>query len=122
MVWPITAEQLRKQLKYKPGQDDPEELDLFAAAACELIDKLTGRDVDESRHLKPDGELPAVFELAARETAKLWWAQSNHGPRSGMNLDSDAIGPPMGAELPRKVQGWLAKYPARVGFGSDVRR
>ena len=45
--------------------------------------------------------------MAARETAKLWWEQSKNGPRGG-GEDPSA---PMGADLPRRVQGWLSPYP-----------
>lgn len=116
MVWPITKEQLRSALGYKPGQDDDEELELFALAACELIDDRTGRIDDPARHLRPNGELPIIFTLAARETAKLWWQQSKNGPRAKAADPGDQSGPPMGADLPRKVQGWLEPYPAPPGI------
>lgn len=113
--WPITEHELRKALGYDAQQGDTDELRLFASAACERIDIHTGRNVDAERHKLPNGELPTMFILAARETAKLWWQQSKNGPR-GVPTDPGAqvSGPPMGADLPRKVEGWLAPYPPRI--------
>lgn len=120
-TWPIAAADLRKALGYSDTQGDADELELFASAACERIDTYTGRDVDPTRHQKADGSLPVVFTLAARETAKLWWQQSKNGPRGVPSDPSMQLqGPPMGADLPRKVEGWLADYPPRWGFGIDT--
>lgn len=110
MTWPLNRADLRSALKFDSAQGDNETLDLYIGAACEAIDKRTGRDVDPTRHLLTNGELPLIFTLAARETAKLWWQQSFNGPRG--NADATAGGPPMGAALPRKVEGWLEGYPA----------
>ena len=117
----LTAEDLRMALGFQLGQGDPDELDLFAQAAVERIDTYTGRDVDPDRHLLPSGELPVIFRLAARETAKLWWQQSKNGPRGVPSSEGiTQVGPPMGADLPRKVEGWLAAYPPRPGFGATA--
>ena len=117
----LTAEDLRMALGFQLGQGDPDELDLFAQAAVERIDTYTGRDVDPDRHLLPSGELPVIFRLAARETAKLWWQQSKNGPRGVPSSEGiTQFGPPMGADLPRKVEGWLAAYPPRPGFGATA--
>ena len=115
--WPINEVGLRKALGYDAEQGDTEELRLFAAAACERIDLHTGRNIDPTRHLIT-GHVPLIFIMAARETAKLWWQQSKNGPRAIPGNPGDQLaGPPMGADLPRKVEGWLSPYPAPPGFG-----
>lgn len=120
-TWPITIASLREALQYDSTEGDPNELLLYATAACERIDTETGRDVDQHRHELSDGTLPVIFVLAARETAKLWWQQSKNGPRKVPSSPGDQIvGPPMGADLPRKVQGWLAPYPPPPGFGQPI--
>lgn len=110
MVWPLTRTDLRSALSFGPTDGDNAELDLYIEAACEAIDRRTGRDKDPTRHLLESGEVPTIFKLSARETAKLWWQQSKNGPRG--QVAADAGGPPMGAALPRKVEGWLESYPA----------
>ena len=116
----LTADDLRVALGYQPGQGDPDELALFVAATVDRIDTYTGRNVDQTRHLV-SGELPVIFRLAARETAKLWWQQSKNGPRGVPSSEGiTQFGPPMGADLPRKVEGWLAAYPPRPGFGATA--
>jgi len=115
--WPIGPADLRKALSFKDTDGDVGELTLFATAACETIDKKTGRDIDPTRW-ETNGDLPSIFTMAARETAKLWWQQSKNGARAASPLSGDqVVGPPMGAELPRKVEGWLADYPPPHGFG-----
>lgn len=121
MQWPITENDLRTALGFKAGEGDRDELELFAQAACEHIDRVTGRHVEPRRHELANGDLPVMFRMAARETAKLWWQQAKSGPRPVVDPDGGLMGPPMGATLPRKVQGWLEPYPPRVGFGEDVR-
>ncbi|UUE19328.1 head-tail connector protein [Microbacterium sp. J1-1] len=112
--WPITAGALRTALQIGPTDEDTDELNLFAAAACERIDQYTGRDIDPARHEITPGKLPTIFILAARETAKLWWQQTKNGPRNRPAQGPDSDGAPAGIDLPRKVQGWLASYPPRV--------
>ncbi|MDR0594529.1 MAG: hypothetical protein LBG60_15030 [Bifidobacteriaceae bacterium] len=113
--WPIGAADLRKALGFRPDQGDTPELDLYAASASVRIDAHTGRTVEPERH-EVGGALPEVFVLAARETAKLWWQQSRNGPR-GLPQDPDSrSGPPMGADLPYRVVGWLAAYPPPPGI------
>lgn len=121
-TWPITAATLRKALGYKTDEGDAAELELFAAAACEAIDERTGRDTDPTRHLIGDPpHVPVIFIMAARETAKLWWQQTKNGPRGGgVDPNGQTQGPPMGAALPRKVEGWLEPYPAPPGFGQPI--
>lgn len=53
---------------------------------------------------------PTIVHLAGREVAKLWWQQSKNGPRGLPTAAGDQVGPPMGADLPRKVEGWLSPY------------
>ncbi|MFA8415112.1 hypothetical protein ACEPTV_33240, partial [Burkholderia pseudomallei] len=79
--WPITEADLRKALGYDVQQGDTDELRLYAAAACERIDRETGRDVEPHRHEKPDGSLPAGFFMAARILARMSWQQDKNGPR-----------------------------------------
>lgn len=118
--WPITTTDLKTALGIRADQQpapDPEELELFTTAACERIDEHTGRAADPTRHLKADGTLPVIFRLAARETAKLWWQQTKNGRRGApSDPDTQLDGPPMGADLPRKVEGWLAPYPPPPGI------
>lgn len=111
--WPITAADLRTALQIGPADEDTDELALFALAACERIDQYTGRDIDQARHELTPGKLPTIFVLAARETAKLWWQQTKNGARNRPQ-QGEAEGPPAGADLPRKVQGWLGGYPPRL--------
>jgi hypothetical protein len=130
--WPITAADLRKALSYGSTQGDEDELALYAKAVCEEIDAATGRRdrmtgelVNPTRWVitetvTPDvGDpydvevLPSIFVLAAREAAKLWWQQSFNGPKG---QPEGAGGPPMGADLPSKVKGWLSKYPPVPGI------
>lgn len=121
VTWPITAEMLRSALGYESTQGDETELTLFATAASQRIDNETGRDIDEHRHELPDGTLPVLFIMAARETAKLWWQQAKNGPRGNPQALADQpAGPPMGADLPRKVSGWLENYPPPPGFGQPI--
>jgi hypothetical protein len=56
--------------------------------------------------------------MSARETGKLWWQQSKNGPK-GVPSDPtmQVQAPPMGAALPRKVEGWLSDFPPAPGFG-----
>ena len=118
--WPIGADELRRALGYDATQGDADELALFAAAACERIDVHTGRDSDPTRHLV-NGSVPLIFVMAARETAKLWWQQSKNGPRAiPSNPGDQVVGPPMGADLPRKVEGWLSPYLPQPGFGQPT--
>jgi hypothetical protein len=114
--WPIGAGALRKALRLRPDQEDTAELELYAASASGRIDDATGRSQEPTRH-EIDGKLPEIFILAARETAKLWWQQSRNGPR-GIPQDPDGrtTGPPMGADLPYRVQGWLAPFPPPPGI------
>lgn len=111
--WPIAAAALRTALQIGPTDEDSDELNLFAAAACERIDQYTGRDIDPSRHEIAPGKVPTIFVLAARETAKLWWQQTKNGARN-RPPQGEVEGPPAGADLPRKVQGWLGSYPPRL--------
>lgn len=109
--WPPDTNAIRTALGYTVHDGDDAELKLYMRAACELIDKLTGRETDPTAHLLANGDVPAVFVLAARETAKLWWQQSFNGPRGGPTDGSQyPNGVPMGAELPRRVQAWLETY------------
>ena len=123
-TWPITIATLRKALGFSADQGDDDELALYTQAACELIDQKTGRDKDPLRHTVTVADapvVPIVFILAARETAKLWWQQAKNGPRGGVTDPAAQVqGPPMGAALPRKVEGWLLDYPAPPGFGQPV--
>ena len=116
--WPISVASLRRALNFTETQGDSDELELFARAACERIDVKTGRDTDPTRHLKGDGTLPIIFIQSARTTAKLWWQQEKNGPK-GQPVDPSAqsYGPPMGADLPRRVEGWLSPYQPRPGIG-----
>lgn len=120
-TWPITIATLRKALGFSDTQGEDLELALFTQAACELIDKRTGRDADPTRHLVTIGTdqvVPIALINSAREIAKLWWQQSKNGPKGVPSDQSMQIqGPPMGATIPRKVEGWLADYPAPPGFG-----
>ena len=111
--WPLHAADLRKALEYDVSQDDAAELELFMASACERIDTYTGRNNDAARHVLPSGKLPTIFVLAARYTAKLWWQQEHKGPRARPSGE-DGETAPMGVDLPRKVQAWLAPYPPRL--------
>ncbi|CAH0248434.1 hypothetical protein [Microbacterium sp. Bi128] len=111
--WPLHAEDLRKALEYSVGQDDAEELELFMAAACERIDRETGRHRDPERH-EVNGRVPAEFLLWARALAKLRWRQEKKGPRARPDDGGDAVG----FDLPRAVQEGLAQYPPRPGFGA----
>lgn len=110
--WPITGNDLKTALQ-TPEEADAAELTLFALAASERIDDYTGRLSEPTRHALPSGEMPVIFVLAARETAKLWWQQTKNGPRN-RPPQGDESGPPAGVDLPRKVQGWLANYPPRL--------
>ncbi len=116
--WPLNAGDLRNALEYGVGQDDAAELDFYMKAACERVDRKTGRDVEPGRH-DVNGEVPALLVLAALRTAKLWWQQDKNGPRarpSGEELaPNEGIG---GIDLPRTVAGILADFPPRPGFGS----
>ncbi|MFG6277928.1 head-tail connector protein [Microbacterium sp. 5K110] len=116
--WPLRANDLRKALEYSVGQDDAAELEMYIKAACERVDRKTGRDVEPTRH-EVNGHVPALFVLAARRTAKLWWQQDKKGPRArptGEELaPNEGIG---GIDLPRTVAGILADYPPRPGFGA----
>lgn len=116
-TWPITVTTLRKALGYQPTQGDSDDLELYAAAACERIDEKTGRVTDPTRHLGTDGTLPTIFILAARETAKLWVQQGSNGPK-GQPTDPGAqvTGPPLGIDLPRRVEAWLTPYPPAPGI------
>lgn len=111
--WPLTTADMRTALQIPVGQEDDSELLLFIRAACEMIDRKTGRNIDKTRH-EVAGVLPSIFILAARETAKLWWQQTKNGPRNRPPQGEDFSGPPMGADLPRKVSSWLAEYPPRL--------
>ena len=120
-TWPITVATLRKALGYAENQGDADELALFAQAACERIDTRTGRDVEPTRHNLGDAKPPIIFILSARETAKLWWQQSKNGPRGNVTDPGAQVqGPPMGAELPRKVEGWLSPFQPAPGFGQPL--
>lgn len=113
ITWPLTANDLRTALGYTPTQEDTDELGLFMQAACDRVDRDTGRDTDPTRWLVA-GQVPVTFVLAAREIAKLWWQQTKNGPRNRPPQGEDPGGPPAGADIPRKVQGWLASYPPRI--------
>lgn len=116
-AWPITAADLRKGLGWKSTEGDAAELALYATAASQEVDRITGRDLDPDRHALDDGTLPVIFYLAARATATMWWRQDKDGPRSDEESPDDgASGPPMGAAMPRKVQGWLTRYPPPPGI------
>ncbi|KAA9110180.1 phage gp6-like head-tail connector protein [Microbacterium rhizomatis] len=113
--WPLGAADLRKALDYQVGQDDAGELTLYMSAACERIDKKTGRRSEPTRH-EVDGKVPVVFLLAARKLAKLWWTQDKRtnrtGRQTGDEIDpSEGVG---GVDLPRVVAGMLADYPDRL--------
>ncbi|MGZ0067858.1 head-tail connector protein [Microbacterium arborescens] len=117
--WPIGAKDLRHALGYSEDQDDTDELTFYAAAACERIDRETGRHVDPGRH-EIGGKMPITLVLAARKLAKLWWNQDKKGPRAqSRNAPEDiaateGIG---GIDLPRVVAGMLEQFPPRPGFG-----
>ena len=111
--WPLTAADLRAALQYTIGQESDPELAEFMNAACELIDRMTGRDREPTRH-EVGGKVPYIFVLGAKATAKLWWQQERNGPRTRPAQGDVAAGPPMGASLPRKVEAWLADYPPRL--------
>jgi len=111
--WPLQAADLRKALQIGPADDDTVELELFMSAACELIDRRTGRDIDLTRWEVAEA-VPTIFLISARETAKLWWQQTKNGPRNRPPQGEDPGGPPAGADLPRKVQSWLASFPPRL--------
>ena len=117
--WPITAAQVKTAIQDATIPDNDAELALFATAACERIDDLTGRTAEPTRHERADGTLPSLFVLAARETAKLWWQQTKNGSRNRPSQGEDPGGAPAGADLPRKVQGWLAAYPDRLYRADD---
>jgi hypothetical protein len=115
--WPITKDDLRAALSVSPAEYEDSELELYAKAACERIDVFTGRDVDASKWVLADGSVSSLFVLAARETAKLWWQQSHTVRGSFRQGDvGELSGVPMGAELPRKVEGWLAAYLPEPGI------
>lgn len=115
--WPLDADDLRSALGYAQDQDDPEELGLYMSAACERIDKKTGRNVDPTRH-EVGGRVPVVFIIAARKTAKLWWQQDKKGPRARGTEDIPDNEGIAGIDLPRVVAGMIGEYPPRPGFGS----
>ncbi len=116
-TWPITAADLRKGLGWKSTEGDAVELALYATAASQEVDRITGRDLDQDRHVLDDGTLPVIFYLAARATATMWWRQDKDGPRSDEESPDDSTsGTPMGAAMPRKVQGWLSRYTATPGI------
>jgi hypothetical protein len=111
--WPLHAADLRKALEYEVGQDDPGELELYMTAACERIDRKTGRSHEPTRH-ETAGRVPVVFLIAARKTAVLWWQQDKKGPRArpGTQMpENEGIG---GIDLPRVVAGMLGDYPDRI--------
>lgn len=116
--WPISKTALRVALGLNAGVSDDDLLELYAVAACEAIDTHTGRDLEPNRHERTSGRLPEIFYLAAREVARLWWQQSRNGPRGVTSEATQTV--PMGADLPARVRGWLVRYPARAGFGTDI--
>lgn len=116
--WPITRDEVRKAIRFKPtDQVDETELDLWAEFVCELVDSVTGRDLDPERHVltseTDDGvtyRVPTAFVMAARVTAYLLWRQEKNGGTGEQGI-------PMGAEMPAKAKAWLARYPAEPGIG-----
>lgn len=119
--WPISVADARSALGVTDTSYDDNDLTLYCQAACERIDQKTGRDPntggDAAKWVKDDGSLPVLFTLAARETVKLWWQQANTGPRAFRSGDTaELLGPPMGAELPRKVEGWLSEFLPEPGI------
>lgn len=105
---------MRTAVQYKEGQDDWAELELFIGAACQRVDRETGRLSDPTRH-EINGSVPLDFILAARALAKLRWKQEKRGP-SAREDGSEAIG----FDLPRWIEGLLAKYPPRLYPGDDA--
>ena len=110
--WPISPDDLRSALGYEPGDGDESTLEMYAHAACEEIDRHTGRTEGEPhRHERADGSLPVAFLMAARETAKVWVQADTNGPKG----QPDQAGPP-GGELPLTVVGRLKGYPKAAGI------
>lgn len=104
--WPPDINDLRDALGYQVRDGDDDQLNRYLKAAVQLIDRKTGRLDDPTAHVLADGDLPEIFGISAVETAKLWWQQAYDGPIGGPD---DGI-VPMGADMPRRVQGWLEDY------------
>lgn len=114
--WPISGDQVRQAIRFKTTDGaDPDELAEYATAVCERIDSEVGRDTEPTRH-EVSGAVPTIFVLAAKATARLWWMQDHNSPRTLPGEDSTV---PMGADLPRRVQSWLAAYPPPPAFGQE---
>ncbi len=119
--WPITPADACKALGTSLDKVDAADLQLYIDATTELIDQRTGRIDEPNRWVTAagleGGAVPHLFVLSAREVVKLWWQQSHNGPRGARQGDvGELAGPPMGADLPRKVEGWLASFMDERGF------
>lgn len=108
--WPLGVDHMRSAIGFDEGQDDATELDLFITAACERVDRETGRLAEPTRH-EINGKVPADFVLVARALARLRWRQSKKGPKARPDAGD---GEPEGFDLPRWIEGVLAKYPPRL--------
>ena len=71
MAWPINAADLRKELRYTVDQGDPDELTLYAAAACERIEEKTGKISGQILQVVAVGptDVVAIGERAERLTS-----------------------------------------------------
>ncbi len=115
--WPIAGQVLGKALGWGDQQiaDEATELQFFADTACSIIDRHTGRHIEQSRHELPNGSLPPEFTLSAREQAKHMWNQTKSG--GGARGGEPASSAPAGVGILAKVAVWLEPYPPRPGFG-----
>lgn len=115
--WPISSDVLGRAIALSAEliQTEQEELEFFAVTVCSLIDRATGRHVEELRHETDDGTLPPEFTMSAREWGKLMWNQTKGGTNArGQAADPSA---PAGVGMPAKVAVWLAPYPPRLFYG-----
>ncbi|MBQ9915945.1 MAG: hypothetical protein IJO71_01955 [Microbacterium sp.] len=115
--WPISGAVLGAALGFKQQQiiDEAGELQFFADTACSIIDRHTGRHVEQARHELPNGSLPPEFTMSAREQGKHMWNQTKSG--GGARGGEQASSAPAGVGLLAKVAVWLEPYPPRPGFG-----